>query len=104
MEVEKRSFSQADLIGFAKEFSDTQDYGIDPLGFINSFVNSGIIHFVNDKAELSLPFIKSYVLASELVSNLETAKRYFYSGPEIDLNTFDLCRTRCFTSNRRTRH
>lgn len=90
MEVEKRSFSQAELIDFTKNFSSEFDFGIDPLAFIKSFVDAGILHFTDDKAEFSLPFIKAYVLARRLVEEPTLAYRYFYSSTEIDLQTFDL--------------
>ncbi|WP_343528651.1 hypothetical protein [Sphingomonas sp.] len=90
--VEKRKFSESDLVNFAKSMSDDFDYGIDPLSFISGFVDNGIIHFEDDVAHITLPFIESYLLAVELFSYPEMAMRYF--SQELDDNfdylTFDL--------------
>lgn len=90
MEVEKRTFTQADLVSFTKDFSTEFDFGINPLAFVTSFVDTGILHFVDDRVEFSLPFIKSYVLASKLVEDAVTAFCYFYASSDFDLHTFDL--------------
>jgi len=88
--VEKRNFSLEEIVSFTKQFSAEFDFGIDPLAFVNSFVDVGILRFVDDKVEFSLPFIESYVLASELASDEKVASRYFILGPDFDLHSFDL--------------
>ncbi|MCB1467065.1 MAG: hypothetical protein KDK08_07965 [Rhizobiaceae bacterium] len=89
--LEKRSFNQADLIEFAKSFADLKHFEIDPIAFVGSFVDSGVLHFENDAAKFSLPFIESYLLAVELVENPEKAKIYFDLTQSIfDVGTFDL--------------
>ncbi|MDR6289068.1 nucleoside phosphorylase [Inquilinus ginsengisoli] len=90
--VEKRNFSQADLIGFTKEFSELFDFAINPMKFIQSFVDQGILHFdASDNARFSLPFIESYLLASELSQKPEIAISYFdFSSQDFDYATFDL--------------
>jgi hypothetical protein len=88
--VEKRVFSQEEIVSFTKRFSEEFDFGIDPLAFVNSFIDAGILHFKNDVVEFSLPFIESYVLASELASDERLASRYFMLGPDFDLTSFDL--------------
>jgi nucleoside phosphorylase len=89
--LEKRNFGQADLIEFAKSFADLKDFEIDPISFVGSFVDSGVLHFENDIAHFSLPFIESYLLAVELVENPDKAKSYFDLSEGIfDVSTFDL--------------
>ena len=77
-------FDQEQLVAFARSFSQEYDFGIDPIAFIGSFVDSGILHFDNDNVKFALPFIESYLLASEMASAPTQAARYF----EID-NDFD---------------
>jgi nucleoside phosphorylase len=88
--VEKRAFTLEEIVSFTKQFSAEFDFGIDPLAFVNSFVDAGILRFVDDKVEFSLPFIESYVLASELALDEKIASRYFVLGPDFDLQSFDL--------------
>lgn len=89
--IEKRLFNQAELIEFAKTFADLKDFEIDPIAFVGSFVDSGVLHFENDEAKFSLPFIESYLLAVELVESPDKAKVYFDLSQSIfDVGTFDL--------------
>lgn len=88
--VEKRSFTLEEIVAFTKRFSAEFDFGIDPLAFVNSFVDAGILHFSNGRLEFSLPFIESYVLAAELASSEALAATYFTISPDFDLATFDL--------------
>ncbi|SFV38798.1 Nucleoside phosphorylase [Devosia crocina] len=89
--VEKRSFQQADLIAFTREFADLHDFDIDPLAFINGFVDQGILHFEAGQVRLSLPFVESYLLASELHGSPDLALRYFDPSDDgFDTATFDL--------------
>ena len=89
--LEKRTFNQVELIEFAKSFAELKDFEIDPISFVGSFVDSGVLHFENDIVRFSLPFIESYLLAAELVEHPEKAKVYFdlSQGP-FDMGTFDL--------------
>lgn len=90
MHLEKRRFSQADLVIFTNEFAEKYDFDIDALEFIGGFVKQGIMHFDNGEVTISLPFIESYLLASELSSNLDAAERYFAINSDFDFSTFDL--------------
>ncbi|TXG82821.1 MAG: hypothetical protein E6R12_10415 [Sphingomonadales bacterium] len=91
MKVEKRSFAQADLIAFTREFADRHDFDIDPLAFIQGFVDQGIMHFESDRVHISLPFIESYLLASELAADPAKADAYFDLNDILfDMVTFDL--------------
>lgn len=89
--VEKRSFEQADLLAWTKEFADLHDFDIDPLAFINGFIDQGIMHFEGGKVQISLPFVESYLLASELHQSPDLAARYFdVNSDDFDTTTFDL--------------
>lgn len=89
--VEKHSFDEAQLVAFTKTFAEKHDFDIEPLAFINGFVEQGIMHFESDRAHISLPFIESYLLASELALNPGLARRYFDLDDLLfDMATFDL--------------
>ncbi|MDB5529190.1 MAG: hypothetical protein JWR51_2293 [Devosia sp.] len=89
--VEKRAFEEADLVAFTREFAELHDFDIDPLAFINGFVDQGIMHFEGGRARVSLPFVESYLLASELHASSDLALRYFDPGDDnFDTVTFDL--------------
>lgn len=89
--VEKRSFDEARLIEFTQEFAVFHDFDIKPIKFIQGFVDQGIMHFDANKTHISLPFIESYLLASELHNNPELAKKYFDLNDLVfDMSAFDL--------------
>jgi nucleoside phosphorylase len=90
--VEKKVFSEADLVAFAKSVSDEFDYGINPTTFIAGFIEKGIIYVDDDVAKISLPFVESYLLAAELVTQPSLAERYFSKQllDDFDYLTFDL--------------
>lgn len=89
--VEKRSFDEAALITFTREFADLHDFDIESLAFISGFVDQGILHFESNRVHVSLPFIESYLLASELAANPDLAFRYFDLNDMLfDMATFDL--------------
>jgi len=91
MAVEKRSFSQSEIVQYAEDMSEEYDYGIKSISFIKSFEDNGLIHFEDGKAVITLPFMQSYLLALELVEDSNLAKRYFdLTSDDIDLLTFDL--------------
>ena len=92
LEVEKRAFSQAGLIEFTREFAREFDFDdLDPLSFIASFVQKGILQFNEERVGFTLTFVKSYLLASALCSDQVLAERYFdFTAEEFDFETFDL--------------
>ena len=90
MKLEKRSFDQAELVAFTKTFAERHDFDIDPLAFVNGFVDQGIMHFESGKVRISLPFIESYLLAAELSAKPDFALRYFTITEDFDFATFDL--------------
>ena len=91
MKVNKRSFTRAELVDRLQKLSSHGDYGIDPLTFISSFVERGIIHFEDNKLFVTLPFVESYLLAEELVRKPAEAEAYFSMVEEdFDYATFDI--------------
>lgn len=91
MEVEKRSYTESELVELADKMSAEYDYDLQSSSFISDFVEKGIIHFDQGKAVITLPFIKSYLLAFELSKDSKLAARYFDIGADdFDLLTFDL--------------
>jgi nucleoside phosphorylase len=90
LRVEKRSFTQEQLIIFTREFAREYDFDIDPMEFLQAFVAKGIIHFEDDQVRFSLPFIESYLLARELTEQPDDALRYFRpDDSDFDLAAFD---------------
>jgi nucleoside phosphorylase len=91
MNVEKRTFDQAALIQRVKEFAAKHDFDIDPMAFVQGFIDQGIMHFEADRVHISLPFIESYLLAAELAADPPSAATYFnLDDVYVDLATFDL--------------
>ena len=91
LRVEKQSFDQEKLLAFTRAFSAEYDFDIDPMEFIHSFVEKGILFFDSDKVHFSLPFIESYLTALELKSRDDLAIKYFsIDSPDFDLQSFDL--------------
>lgn len=90
--VEMRSFSQAQLIDFTHDFSKLYDFAIDPMKFIQGFIDKGIIHFDEvGNVKFSLPFVENYLLASELSQKEFLAKRYYdFKSSDFDFQSFDL--------------
>jgi nucleoside phosphorylase len=91
MRLEKRTFSQEQLVSFVREFSTEHDFNIDPMQFVQSFVEKGILHFSSDEVRFSLPFIETYLFAAELRENADLANSYFkIQSPFFDFGAFDL--------------
>lgn len=91
LKVEKRTLTMDSVVGLAADLERNHAYGIEPSAFVTSFINAGILHLAGDRMLFSLPFIESYLLATELASSPEKALRYFNLDDEmIDLATFDL--------------
>jgi hypothetical protein len=89
--VNKRSFTQAELVDYAQRMSDEFDYGLNALSFIQTFEDKGIINFDNGNVQITLPFIRAYLLADELSKSTGLAKIYFDpDNGDFDLLCFDL--------------
>jgi hypothetical protein len=91
LNVEKKTFSQEELVKFTRDFAAESDFDIDLISFISSFVDKGVLHFENEAVRFSLPFIEAYLLALGLKQDDEAAVRYLDPNDgEFDLETFDL--------------
>lgn len=92
MKVEGDEFNRESLIAFAEVFADEKDFEIDSILFVSAFQEKGIIHFnKSGNVQISLPFIESYLLASELALRPEDSVRYFnLKYGDFDYPTFDL--------------
>jgi hypothetical protein len=91
LRVEKQSFDQEKLVAFTRAFSAEYDFDINPMEFIHSFVEKGILFFDDNKIHFSLPFMESYLTALELKSRDDLATKYFsIDSPDFDLQSFDL--------------
>jgi hypothetical protein len=91
IKVEKRAFNQAELIAYTQQFAQLHDFDIDPLSFVQAFLEQGILHFESDRVQVSLPFIESYLLAAELAAEPDKAASYFDLNDHLfDTVTFDL--------------
>jgi nucleoside phosphorylase len=90
--VEKKSFNRPSLIQFVQDFASEKDFEIDSILFIKAFQDKGILHFDEQgHVQISLPFIGSYLLASELASRPKEAIKYFnLKSDDFDFPTFDL--------------
>ncbi|WP_370677703.1 hypothetical protein [Pleomorphomonas sp. PLEO] len=90
--VEKRNFSESELIEYTSEFSKKYDFAITPIRFIQGFIDKGIIHFDSSGfMKFSLPFVESYLLASELSQKDKLASQYYdLKSEEFDFHSFDL--------------
>lgn len=91
LKLEGRTLSQGEVIGFTEDFAKQYDFDINAIAFIQTFIDKGLVHFHNNEVRVSLPFIESYLLASELSANETHAIKYFQiDDPDFDLETFDL--------------
>jgi nucleoside phosphorylase len=91
LKVDKVTLDQKGLVGFTQIFSSKYDFDINPIQFIHSFIDKGVLYFEGDSIRFSLPFIESYLLALELSQDEPAALRYFdFGSRDFDLYTFDL--------------
>lgn len=88
---EKRAFSRAELEIYVQEFADEMGFDITPSKFLELYEMNGILSFDGGRAEISVPVIKSYMLAKGLIRKPEVAQQYFDPDQEdFDYSTFDL--------------
>lgn len=81
----------AECIEFVADFADLYDFEIEPIDFLQAFVQNGILHYYQGLVSFSLPFIESYLLASELTQSPDMARTYFdIDNKDFDFATFDL--------------
>lgn len=91
MEVEGKEYDKPSLVKFTEDFATEMDFDIDSIEFLKNFQDKGVIHYEGGKVRISLPFISSYLLASELQNRPADAERYFnINSDEFDYPTFDI--------------
>lgn len=89
--VENIALDHQGVIALVVDFAKQYDFDIQPIAFINSFVERGIIHFTTGRVQFSLPFIECYLLAVELSQHSNMAMRYFnLNSLDFDIPTFDI--------------
>jgi len=89
--VEKRPVTREGVVAIARDYAREFDFEVDPAAFVASFVDSGILHFHEDRVLFSLPFVESYLLAADLAEEPSKAQRYFdVDNDDFDVGTFDL--------------
>ena len=91
LHLELKRYTPHELIALVETFSKQQDFDINPISFIKTFEDKGILHFENDLVSFSLPFIERYLLARRLSDQEELAMRYFDTESiTFDPQVFDL--------------
>ncbi|HXQ32557.1 MAG TPA: hypothetical protein VN843_00910, partial [Anaerolineales bacterium] len=91
MNVNKRSFTQDQLVAFAAVFAARFDFKISAMRFVHAFVEKGILFFDGDRVLFTLTFMESFLLAKKLHSESTEALKYFRLGEKsFDLRTFAL--------------
>ena len=88
---EKYSFDETALENYVKDYAERMGFDITPSQFIKTFVDNGVISFEGGKAQISVPVIRTYMLAKGLVANGDSGMKYFdFNSIEFDHATFDL--------------
>jgi nucleoside phosphorylase len=91
MNVEKRAFSESEIVTYADEFARRYDFKISPSRFIAAFIKRGILFVEGESVGFSLPFMESYLLAKRLHVDAKAAESYFeITAASFDLNAFSL--------------
>ena len=91
LRIEKTSLDEEKTLALVSEFSSEWDFNLNSIGFIQSFLDQGILNFTNGQIGFSLPFIENYLLASELKLSPSDAISYFdFSSDEFDYSAFDI--------------
>jgi nucleoside phosphorylase len=89
--VEKLTFTEAQLIKFAEEMSNKFDYSISPTKFVSLFIDKHILHVEDGLIKFTLPFIESYLLAVRLRELPSLTDEYFSTTKsDFDYRTFTL--------------
>ena len=86
-----RVFSVVECLEFTSDFASRYDFDIEPVEFMQAFLQNGILHYYKGEVRFALPFIESYLLASELASKPALAVQYFdIETKDFDFAAFDL--------------
>ncbi|HCW67162.1 hypothetical protein [Thalassospira lucentensis] len=91
IKVNGRSFDNSGLMEFTTNYAKEFGYDIDPWSFIEKFIDKGVLHFEGGNICFSIPFVEAHLLAVELSSQPELARKYFnLHSDDFDIYTFDL--------------
>ncbi|UTW51470.1 hypothetical protein KFF05_16455 [bacterium SCSIO 12827] len=91
LKVELLKISKAGLVLRAEEFAKKMDYPIDATKFIEGFFSFGFLREEFGHVEFVLPFMESYLLATEMCERPGSDIKYFdFSSRFVDFGTLDL--------------
>lgn len=87
--MNKRKFSEAELIEFTAEFARKFDFKISAVRFFHSFIEKNILFVDGGQVHFTLPFMEAYLLAKKLHQEPEQGLKYFQFGVgSFDIATF----------------
>jgi nucleoside phosphorylase len=88
---EKQRYNEDDTINYVSSYAAEMGFDIDPRQFIKSFVDNGILTYEGGYIEISVPVIRSYMLAKGLAAQGAKGLAYFnFEYDSFDVSTFDL--------------
>jgi len=91
IKVNKRTFTEAELIDYTTDFAKRFDFKISAVRFFHSFIEKNILFVDGGRVEFTLPFMEAYLLAKKLHEEPAEALKYFQFGVGIfDITTFML--------------
>ena len=85
LKVEVQQIGVSELLKTVEEFAIEMDFDIDPMEFLASFRDKGILRLDGEQISFTLPFIERYLLAKRLSEDRELSIKYF----DFPLKTFD---------------
>ena len=84
------SIKEVALIDLAAEFLKEFKFEVSAIDFVQPFLTSGMIHFVDDSLRFSHPYLESYLLAQGLRDDSARAREYFKPTDDFNYYAFDL--------------
>jgi hypothetical protein len=91
IKVNKRTFTEAELIEYTADFAKRFDFKISAVRFFHSFIQKNILFVDGGHVEFTLPFMEAYLLAKKLHEEPTEALKYFQLGVGLfDITTFML--------------
>lgn len=88
---DKEKYDESQINSYVASYAKEMGFDIEPKQFIKSFVDNGILSYEGGYVEISVPVIRSYMLAKGLASQGMKGMQYFdLSSNPLDISTFDL--------------
>lgn len=88
---EKQKYDEGALVAYVSGYAKEMGFDIEPQEFIKSFVESGILAYDDNLIKISVPVIRSYMLAKGLAAQGSKGLKYFSFDDDVfDGSTFDL--------------